>query len=318
MTRVPANSIMPPGMAGKPDYFPDGEQFTFNPTKSKELLAEAGYEPGEYELTLRLLRARRPSPWPATTRSRRASRRAASRSPASRSRPPVAVRPLRRPGQQDQQGAQPPGRELVLGLALGPHHAAAAASRRARSTTSPVLLRAVDRRRDRPASRRCRSTSRPRLGRVGREDRDRVPPDHPDGVRVTTCTCSASGSATRPETVPSEHRTSRTSTSLTDRRRGTPATHETGTSLPSCGWSPSLVELVETIRRFPRVFPRWSSLSRPPPPLTAPPPRWSSLSRPRPPITAAGRSARAPGRCARRAPPDPAVTTAGAPPAASP
>jgi peptide/nickel transport system substrate-binding protein len=52
VTRVPANSIMPPGMVGKPDYYPDGEQFTFNPTKSKELLAEAGYEPGEYELTL--------------------------------------------------------------------------------------------------------------------------------------------------------------------------------------------------------------------------------------------------------------------------
>ncbi len=52
VTRVPANSIMPPGMAGKPDYFADGEQFTFNPEKSKELLAEAGYEPGEYELTV--------------------------------------------------------------------------------------------------------------------------------------------------------------------------------------------------------------------------------------------------------------------------
>ena len=53
VTRVPANSIMPPGMAGKrADYFADGEQFTFNPEKSKELLAEAGYEPGEYELTV--------------------------------------------------------------------------------------------------------------------------------------------------------------------------------------------------------------------------------------------------------------------------
>ncbi len=51
VTRVPANSVMPPGMAGKRDYFVDGEQFTYNPERSKELLAEAGYEPGEYELT---------------------------------------------------------------------------------------------------------------------------------------------------------------------------------------------------------------------------------------------------------------------------
>ncbi len=52
VTRVPANSYMPPGMAGKKEYFADGEQFTFNPTKAKELLAEAGYEPGEYEITM--------------------------------------------------------------------------------------------------------------------------------------------------------------------------------------------------------------------------------------------------------------------------
>ena len=43
VTRVPANSIMPPGMAGKPEYFADGEQFTYNPEKAKALLEEAGY-----------------------------------------------------------------------------------------------------------------------------------------------------------------------------------------------------------------------------------------------------------------------------------
>ncbi|HEU5483693.1 MAG TPA: ABC transporter substrate-binding protein, partial [Microlunatus sp.] len=48
VTRVPANSIMPPGMAGKHDYFVDGEQFVYNPDKSKELLKSAGYEPGEF------------------------------------------------------------------------------------------------------------------------------------------------------------------------------------------------------------------------------------------------------------------------------
>ena len=51
VTRVPANSIMPPGMAGKHDYFADGEQFTYNPEKAKELLKTAGYEPGDYKLT---------------------------------------------------------------------------------------------------------------------------------------------------------------------------------------------------------------------------------------------------------------------------
>jgi peptide/nickel transport system substrate-binding protein len=44
--------MMPPGMAGKSDYQVDGEQIEFNPEKSKELLAEAGYEPGEFEITM--------------------------------------------------------------------------------------------------------------------------------------------------------------------------------------------------------------------------------------------------------------------------
>jgi len=52
VTRVPANSVMPPGMAGKSDYLVDGEQITTDPEKAKELLAEAGYAPGEYEITM--------------------------------------------------------------------------------------------------------------------------------------------------------------------------------------------------------------------------------------------------------------------------
>ncbi len=52
VTRVPANSIMPPGMTGRHDYFVDGEQFTYDPEKSKELLKEAGYEPGEFKITM--------------------------------------------------------------------------------------------------------------------------------------------------------------------------------------------------------------------------------------------------------------------------
>ena len=52
VTRVPANSVMPPGMAGKQEYFADGEQFTYNPEKAKELLSEAGFEPGEFEISM--------------------------------------------------------------------------------------------------------------------------------------------------------------------------------------------------------------------------------------------------------------------------
>lgn len=49
VTRIPASTIMPPGMSGRKEYFPDGEQFTYNPEKAKELLAEAGEE--GYKLT---------------------------------------------------------------------------------------------------------------------------------------------------------------------------------------------------------------------------------------------------------------------------
>lgn len=51
VTRVLADSIMPPGMAGKKDYQVDGEQINVNPDKAKELLKEAGYEDG-YDITM--------------------------------------------------------------------------------------------------------------------------------------------------------------------------------------------------------------------------------------------------------------------------
>jgi peptide/nickel transport system substrate-binding protein len=52
VTRIPANSVMPPGMAGKHDYFADGEQFKYNPERAKELLAEAGYADKPYPIKM--------------------------------------------------------------------------------------------------------------------------------------------------------------------------------------------------------------------------------------------------------------------------
>ena len=49
VTRIEANSIMPPGMAGRKEVFVDGEQISYDPEKAKELLAEAGEE--GYKLT---------------------------------------------------------------------------------------------------------------------------------------------------------------------------------------------------------------------------------------------------------------------------
>ena len=46
--------LLPPGMAGRQVFYgPEGESapISYNPEKSKELLAAAGYEPGEYEVS---------------------------------------------------------------------------------------------------------------------------------------------------------------------------------------------------------------------------------------------------------------------------
>jgi len=44
--------LLPPGMAGRQAWNgPDGETISYDPEKAKELLAEAGYDPGEYEVS---------------------------------------------------------------------------------------------------------------------------------------------------------------------------------------------------------------------------------------------------------------------------
>jgi peptide/nickel transport system substrate-binding protein len=52
VTRIAANSIMPPGMAGKREFQVDGEQITYDPKRSRELLAEAGYGDKPYPITM--------------------------------------------------------------------------------------------------------------------------------------------------------------------------------------------------------------------------------------------------------------------------
>jgi peptide/nickel transport system substrate-binding protein len=52
VTRIPANSVMPPGMSGKKDFQVDGEQITYDPEKAKQLLADAGYGDKPYPITM--------------------------------------------------------------------------------------------------------------------------------------------------------------------------------------------------------------------------------------------------------------------------
>ncbi|NYE38393.1 peptide/nickel transport system substrate-binding protein [Nocardioides cavernae] len=52
VTRQPAGTIMPPGMAGRRDFQVDGEQITYDPVKARALLAEAGFADEPYEITM--------------------------------------------------------------------------------------------------------------------------------------------------------------------------------------------------------------------------------------------------------------------------
>ncbi len=52
VTRIPASSVMPPGMPGRKAFQVDGEQITYDPEKSRKLLAEAGFGDEPYEITM--------------------------------------------------------------------------------------------------------------------------------------------------------------------------------------------------------------------------------------------------------------------------
>ena len=52
VTRVPASSIMPPGMPGRRDVQVDGRQITYDPVRSRQLLAEAGHGDEPYPITM--------------------------------------------------------------------------------------------------------------------------------------------------------------------------------------------------------------------------------------------------------------------------
>ena len=52
VTRIPANSIMPPGMPGRVDYFVDDAQISHDPERARELLAEAGYTDKPFKITM--------------------------------------------------------------------------------------------------------------------------------------------------------------------------------------------------------------------------------------------------------------------------
>jgi peptide/nickel transport system substrate-binding protein len=52
VTRVPGNSILPPGLSGRQEYGPiNGGQVTYDPKKAKQLLSEAGVKPNTYKIT---------------------------------------------------------------------------------------------------------------------------------------------------------------------------------------------------------------------------------------------------------------------------
>ena len=52
VTRVPASSVMPPGMPGRKAFQVDGEQITYDPDRARELLAEAGFGDEPYAITM--------------------------------------------------------------------------------------------------------------------------------------------------------------------------------------------------------------------------------------------------------------------------
>ena len=183
VTRVPADSIMPPAMAGKHDYFVDGQQFTYDPEKAKELLDEAGYGAGAVPDHDDLLRGRRAGRATQKVlvkglRGRRVRKRQ-GRS-RSRSRPTTIVA---EPGRQGEQAAQPA--RYVSWCSDWPSGSDDAAGPMVRTGAvynySQFSEQSIDDAMD-ARSRPCRSASRPTRGARWTRDHDGVLVDHPDGV----------------------------------------------------------------------------------------------------------------------------------------
>ena len=161
VTRDYANSVMPPGMAGKKDFQVDGEQIKYDPEKSKELLAEAGYADKPYEITMVYYEVD-PLAKDAQDQITKGFEAGGFKVKAI----PVQESPYNiwlDPDNKVNKTAQPPRRQLVLGLARRFDHAPAAAEGW-RCLQHRLLRRVVRQRRDGVTSRPCRSTSRPTPG----------------------------------------------------------------------------------------------------------------------------------------------------------
>ena len=143
VTRIPGSSIMPPGMAGRKEFFADGEQFTYDAGEGQGPPRGGRRARLQAVVRLRRLRPRGRCRRPGGEEGLRAGWLHRRDDPL----PGGRLRPLGRPGQPDQQEAEPAFGQLVLGLA-GRLDDDPAADRDRSAVQHVVLLRAGGRRPD--------------------------------------------------------------------------------------------------------------------------------------------------------------------------